>query len=314
LNALQVHITQGPQAGTRLQVSQSPVTFGRSPDNTLVLDLPLVSRNHGELHFVDGQWVLHNLSQNGTRIDRKRVTKKPRELTDGASIIIGDEEIFRVYLTNQAIDDGNPTPAAVPEGDDPQQPTHIPGSGLKGRSRLWLFASIWFGAMICVFALLFTFFGGKDDTDPEPTNAIVFYENPDEILDLLKVMPPRMEHIPSKYDGNIDSARAAYESNPRDNYGCYEHYRIAMLHMPDAQDYLIGEDMNRYTEVARDLSVLIDEYYGRAYVLWKSGQNVEAVRHLDELRRLFAQTPGPNAPVATAIIRLRQRAAGGIDR
>lgn len=309
MNALQVHITAGPQAGARLQLSQSPVSFGRSPDNTLVIDLPVVSRQHGELVFEDGQWVLVNRSANGTRLNRKRITKKPRPIADGASVVIGDEEVFRIYLTEAAAQ-------AVPEAtqeDQPQQPSQAPGAGLKGRSRLWLFAAIWFGLMIGLFVVLFAFFGddGKDNTGP--SNRIVLYANAEEVRDILKREPEREGYVASHYESHLANARDAYDSNPRDLYEAYDSYRRAMRVMPEEQDNLIGEDLQRYNDVEEELAELIYEQYDRAYRAERAKQFQRAVDILDDLRDDFPAPPR-ESEIARAILDLREKAQRSIPQ
>lgn len=39
---------------------KNPVTFGRSKGNDLVLDSPLVSREHGRFRFENGQWRIED--------------------------------------------------------------------------------------------------------------------------------------------------------------------------------------------------------------------------------------------------------------
>ena len=98
MSQLEVAITAGPTRGQRVRVLQSPAAFGRDPGNPLVIDLPTVSRVHGELHRDGDDWTLHNLSPNGTRVNGKRVTTKPRTLHHGDSIVVGDEEVMTVTL------------------------------------------------------------------------------------------------------------------------------------------------------------------------------------------------------------------------
>src|SRR5690606_20680309 len=55
----------GPAAGPRkLSFDRSPVTFGRAPESDIVIADTAVSRQHGELQFIDGAWHLTNLSVN----------------------------------------------------------------------------------------------------------------------------------------------------------------------------------------------------------------------------------------------------------
>jgi predicted component of type VI protein secretion system len=45
------------------------VSVGRSPENSVVLHDPYVSRHHADLKFVDGRWCLANLGRHGTLLE-----------------------------------------------------------------------------------------------------------------------------------------------------------------------------------------------------------------------------------------------------
>lgn len=65
-----------------------PFSIGRKPDNTLVLDNPMVSRYHAVIENADGQWILKNLSQNSvTQVNGSDSAERPLE--DGDVILIG---------------------------------------------------------------------------------------------------------------------------------------------------------------------------------------------------------------------------------
>jgi len=69
-------VTDGPLAGTTLQLSEQPVTIGRADGSTLVISDDYVSSNHARLVPNGDAWVLEDLgSTNGTFLDRERVTQ-----------------------------------------------------------------------------------------------------------------------------------------------------------------------------------------------------------------------------------------------
>ncbi|TXR55954.1 FHA domain-containing protein FhaB/FipA [Quadrisphaera setariae] len=65
-------VTEGPRAGTRVEMDGSPVTLGRSDDCTLVLGDDYASGHHARLtpsSSAPGGWVLEDLgSTNGTSL------------------------------------------------------------------------------------------------------------------------------------------------------------------------------------------------------------------------------------------------------
>ncbi len=82
-------ITGGPLQGTLIPLGTQPVTIGRAPSSTLVLEDPYTSGKHAELRNVSGQWAIVDLgSTNGTYVDDERVGDA-RPLPVGTSARIG---------------------------------------------------------------------------------------------------------------------------------------------------------------------------------------------------------------------------------
>src|SRR4051812_3268352 len=74
--------------GTRIPVTDDPVTIGRLPECDVVLTDPNVSRRHAEIRRQDGQIVVVDLdSTNGTRVNGTGVRQQP--LADGDVITVG---------------------------------------------------------------------------------------------------------------------------------------------------------------------------------------------------------------------------------
>ena len=69
-----------------------PFTIGRKPDNSLVLDNPMVSRYHAVLKFEDKHWNLKNLTQNSvTQVNGNDV--ETAVLEDGDTIQVGPMQL-----------------------------------------------------------------------------------------------------------------------------------------------------------------------------------------------------------------------------
>lgn len=82
-------ITEGTLVGTVIPLGTSPITIGRAPDSTIVLDDDFVSTHHARLVPSGKHWVVEDLgSTNGTWIGRDRVTK-PVALPPRATLRIG---------------------------------------------------------------------------------------------------------------------------------------------------------------------------------------------------------------------------------
>src|SRR5699024_9414045 len=84
-----IAVTDGPLAGTSLMLSGAPVTFGRAPDNTIVIDDDFASSHHARISAQRGAWMLEDLgSTNGTIVDGSPMTG-PVQLRTGTRITIG---------------------------------------------------------------------------------------------------------------------------------------------------------------------------------------------------------------------------------
>jgi len=87
--AHQLVVTAGALAGTRITLSEAPITIGRAEDSTLVISDDYSSARHARLVARGGQWFIEDLgSTNGTYLDRTRVTG-PTPVPLGVPIRIG---------------------------------------------------------------------------------------------------------------------------------------------------------------------------------------------------------------------------------
>lgn len=88
---------QAPEAtlrwdGRSLALGSAPVTLGRHPRCSVVLDDPRVSRRHAEIRLRLGRYTLSDLgSSNGTTVNGRAVTEVA--LADGDRIAIGPTEL-----------------------------------------------------------------------------------------------------------------------------------------------------------------------------------------------------------------------------
>ena len=85
----QLVVTQGALAGATVGLTGAPVTLGRAPDSTIVLDDDYVSGRHARFFEKDGQWLVEDLgSTNGTYLERAKVTA-PTPVKIGVPVRIG---------------------------------------------------------------------------------------------------------------------------------------------------------------------------------------------------------------------------------
>jgi hypothetical protein len=83
-------VTQGSLVGTSVPLGDQPITIGRAPDSTIVLDDDYVSHRHARIAVdAQGRWIVEDLgSTNGTYLDRQRITG-PTPAANGVPIRIG---------------------------------------------------------------------------------------------------------------------------------------------------------------------------------------------------------------------------------
>ncbi len=82
-------VTEGRLAGTRITLSETPISIGRAEDSTLVITDDYASARHARLVPRDGQWIIEDLgSTNGTYLDRAKVSG-PTPVPLGVPIRIG---------------------------------------------------------------------------------------------------------------------------------------------------------------------------------------------------------------------------------
>lgn len=74
-NARRLVITSGAKEGLEIQLTEEPITIGRSAESGLVIRDDYTSTHHARLYFWGDKWAVQDLdSTNGTFLDDARVT------------------------------------------------------------------------------------------------------------------------------------------------------------------------------------------------------------------------------------------------
>lgn len=98
LAMLGILIRKGPGVGGffPLLAESSPYAIGRTPESTVFLDDPAVSRRHAEISFQQGKWVLRDLgSRNGTLLNSLPINQVNISVND--RITIGPVEFVVIH-------------------------------------------------------------------------------------------------------------------------------------------------------------------------------------------------------------------------
>jgi hypothetical protein len=119
----QIVALRGPLAGRSYSLAGASLSFGRAPENVVVIASPLASRRHAEVRFEAGAYLLYDLSSsNGTRVNGQPVSV--HRLGAGDVFEIGDEA-FRFELP-AAYDQTLIAGAAQPGGPVAGPPAALP--------------------------------------------------------------------------------------------------------------------------------------------------------------------------------------------
>lgn len=119
----------GAHAGKQFPLTDTPCSFGRNPDNAIVVASARASRRHAEIRREGDGFVLYDLgSANGTMVNGQRITA-PHRLRSSDLIEIGDET-FRFEQPQPALDAtliASPGPMSAPPTEPATPPPPAQG-------------------------------------------------------------------------------------------------------------------------------------------------------------------------------------------
>lgn len=168
-------VIKGYNKGVEFFLEKDEITIGRGEDNTIVLNIAEISREHTALTRVEEGYMIRDLgSTNGTFVDKKEIGGKYL-LKPGDTIMLGDA-IYMTYMAeadpevtlvssrekepdSQQVTAVTAKPDETPEADTPTTPgetktaEEILGEGQvteETKSNTWLWAGIG-----CVVVILF---------------------------------------------------------------------------------------------------------------------------------------------------------------
>lgn len=259
---IHIQLISGRHAGRRLAFNVPVISFGRHVDNTVVLDNEIISRNHGELLFAEGQWVLVNHSSNGTRVNRKRVMDKPCHLYDLDVIAVGDQRLFQVMLD-----------ASDLAGHDCDTVSKTSVSAVGHRAKLWISIGAW--NVLVIALVIFGFSTKKDNKETSVTHReLTAMEIEEEIrqpivIDELNYVRGREER---QRAGDLFYSLGARSDALFEVHQLYKS-SLAYLGRDTFEDGLI---QRQFLKVQDQLIAEVIRRYKNAYALFRSGQYSQA--------------------------------------
>ena len=273
----QIHVINRKGGGSRETFTASTVTFGRDSGNMIVTGGEHTSRLHGELRCEADRWLLVNLSSNGTELNGRRVTKKPRPLQNRDVIGVAGETLFEVRIDEPAL-------AAPSDGDADES-----GQTMSKRTRLWLFIGIYLLLILGVFFFLNTLKQQKRDQQ-QATAPLTREQIEQEIRSPLPSVPVN----PPESAQELKTANELVErldSSPDATYRCYMAYKRSLA-LSGRPHFEPGTDLLHYQQVQQRLIDSVCLTYAQAYQELKSGQFRKAIDDFRRLTDLYPDTTG----------------------
>ncbi|MEX0776284.1 MAG: FHA domain-containing protein [Phycisphaeraceae bacterium] len=272
---IEIQLLTGPGAGRQASFTESPVTFGRDADNTLVIAESFASRKHGELRVQDDAWVLANLSPNGTRVNRRNITDKPRRLRDGDVIAVGNTPLFKVVLAPPAPSDAKTTPKGL------AQPGKQP---LSKRTKLWIGLGAWWLGMIALFLFFILLKPGQTDRSGAP-RQLTDHDIATEIRKPLDTQIPNESVTQQRLEEARDLDRSL-GTVPGNLFRAYRAYQQAMSYSGQTR-FADPMDEIRFQKLQEQLIQKVQQDYRIAWSKFKAGRFNEAETDFDKLTKLY---------------------------
>ena len=273
----QIHVINRKGGGSRETFTAPTVTFGRDSGNMIVTGGEHTSRLHGELRCEADRWLLVNLSSNGTELNGRRVTRKPRPLQDHDVIGVAGETLFEVRIDE-------PSPTTPSDGDDEESV-----QAMSKRTRLWLFIGIYLVLMLGAFFFLNTLKQEKQERQ-QATAPLTREQIEQEIRSPLPPMPVN----PPESAQELNTANELIDrldSSPDATYRCYMAYKKSLA-LSGRPHFEPGTDLLHCQQVQQRLIDSVSSTYAQAYQELKSGQFRKAIDGFRRLTDIYPDTTG----------------------
>jgi pSer/pThr/pTyr-binding forkhead associated (FHA) protein len=289
LIALQVEYLTGPNAGRKMLLRETCVTFGRSAERSLPIDLPFISREHGEFRFDHGRWILINHSNNATFLNGKPVTRKPRPIKGPCTVSIGDHDVFRVEPRNTDTDE----PAHVQDNaqaDTSNLPNDTASQAPSGKVKLWIGIGVFW--LVAFGFIAFATFNRADTSNPSPSDNLPRPITAEQIRAEITAPPDKATPDERQAAQALAQAHEFYaliERRPDALYHAYDAYRTALAYTR-GDGLSDPQDKRSFYVLQQRLIQGVTQRYESATQLLKSRQYKAADNAFKDLRAFYPDT------------------------
>jgi len=283
LIALQIEYLTGSNAGRKLLLRDTCITFGRSAERTLPIDLSFVSRDHGEFRYENDRWLLVNHSTNGTLLNGKHVTDKPRTIKGPCTVGIGEQDVFRIEPHAQDSPDTDPSTPPTDDSPDNQAPSKQTSSKIKLWAGIGVFWLVAFG--LIAFAAL----NPNDGSSTSPSDRLPTKLATEDIREEITALPDRSPPDDRRAAQELTRAHELYvliDRRPDALFGAYDAYRQALSYTR-GDTFNDPQDQRRFHVLQQHLIEGATQRYDSANHLLKSRQFAQADKAFKDLRAFY---------------------------
>lgn len=282
---IHIQMMTGPQAGLVNALSQTQITFGRAPDNHLVIDDSHLSRHHGGLQCSDGQWHLINNSPNGTTVNGRKIKhNRPVPIRAGDQVGVGKIRLFAVQF-GPASDEA--APGAVPDPATAQRAAADQALAGGKRNKLWVGIGIYLFIFLVIFVVM-AMVGRPTKPPPEQATRVTDDQIKAEIIRPLKRTPDQREAEKHLIDAQRWYGRAKTLSTSAALYQAHRHYKLVLAFADKST--LEGLDQLQFDEVEKELIATVQKQYRDAWDRAKAKQWNGAEASLRKLLQIYPDT------------------------
>gem|GEM_PF-5447865 len=274
-------------ASGRVRVFEEPeLSFGRTPDNTIVTESAHASRQHGALVFDEDGWHVLNASANGTTVNGKGVGKKKRVLKNGDVIGVAGQPLFAVeIMPASAAEEPSSAPFAPSAFASGAQTSGVAPVGPR-RSKLWMGLGGYFAAIVVVFLILKLVTGGNKD---EGTGMVPPLSREQIAASITKPIAPGKDERQVRLC--LQTARERYQRAETETPALYEAY----IHFKRAGAYSGGAVFDdglvyrEYKKCEEELIERVSQTYAEGYKQLRAGQWQQAAVTFGQLLRMYPE-------------------------
>ncbi len=287
-NMIQIHYLEGPDKGLHTTFNETSLTFGRAAGNGLVIDMDVLSRQHGELRFEGDDLLLINNSPNGTTVNGKAVGKKPVKLKGGDVIGVGKANLFVVQFSAAQAAARNEEVFDFEKAADPNAAAGA--KGMSKRTKLWTAIAVYMGIILAVFIFIATMGDNKPKNSGDLSRPLSAQEIEAELTRKLTLVED-----PAKAARHLEEANAKFarkDSRAEWLYECHLDYKLSLAYSGKAN--FTGQNHLQFSEVEKEVVEKIKRDYESAYAELQSGKYRDALTRFEQLARMIASGDAKN--------------------